>query len=100
MGYLLITGAITAAAYKVKNKLADRQVLLGEYLDIPAPLLNANKIIGLPNPGHDAYIHLMLNLCLDRQIETIYPLRLEEQFALKQAITLFSEFNIAIVIPK
>jgi hypothetical protein len=96
--YTLITSANSAQAYNLKNKLNSAEIILGDYLDLPAFMLASSKMIKLPNPDSISYAHEMLTLCLDRQIDTIYALRQEEQGALKTAEQLFNEFGIALVI--
>ena len=95
--YTLITAANSAAAHKLKNKLDATDVILGDYLELPAFMLSAGNIIKLPNPGSNAYAHEMLALCLDREVDTVYPLRNNELTLLIQAELLFNEYGIKIV---
>jgi hypothetical protein len=44
-----------------------------------------------------AYASEMLTLCLDREIDSIYPIRDDEMALLNQAELLFSEYGIKIV---
>ena len=70
---------------------------MGDYMELPAFMLKADTMISLPNPESIAYAHEMLTLCLDKDIDTIYPLRNNEQALLKQSELLFSEFGIKII---
>lgn len=94
--YTLITGAASAEAYSLKTTLNVKQVLLGDYAELPDVLINSSKVIGLPNPQNPAYTHQMLALCLDRNVNTIYPLRKQEQELLVNAKQLFQEYDIKI----
>ncbi len=95
--YILITAANSAEAYKLKNALNSENVILGDYLDLPAFMISSGKMIRLPNPESIAYTSEMLTLCLDREIDTIYPIRDDEITLLNQAELLFSEYRIKIV---
>lgn len=93
----LITAANSAKAYRLKNKLNPANVILGDYLDLPAFMLTSVNMIRLPNPNSISYTHEMLTLCLDKQITTIYALR-EEEKILQTAEQLFNEYGITIII--
>jgi hypothetical protein len=95
--YTLITAANSAEAYKLKNKLNLKDVILGDYLELPAFMLASGNIIKLPNPDSIAYAHEMLTLCLDKSIDTIYPLRDNELTLLIQAELLFNEYGIKVM---
>jgi hypothetical protein len=95
--YTLITAATSAQAYKLKNSLDPEHVILGDYLELPAIMLKNSNMIKLPNPASASYAHEMLTLCLDKQIETIYPLHDNELNLLNEAQQLFREYGIKIV---
>jgi hypothetical protein len=95
--YILITAANSAEAQKLKNKLNSTDIILGDYLDLPAFMLKLANMIVLPNPRSVSYAHEMLTLCLDKQIDTIYALREDEQHMLNTAKQLFTEYGIEIV---
>ena len=92
----LITAATSAEAHRLKKQLEPAEIILGDYEDIPAFMLGAG-MIKLPNPQSPAYAHEMLTLCLDKQINLVYPLRGPELNILRQAKQLFSEYGIKIV---
>jgi len=94
--YTLITGATSAQAYKLKNALQPEQVILGDYLDLPATMLASGAMIKLPNPASASYAHEMLTLCLDRQVDNVYPLKDAELRLLSEAEQLFGEYGIKI----
>jgi hypothetical protein len=93
--YTLITAATTSKAYKVKNSLNNENIIMGDYAELPSTMLS-KMMIQLPNPVLPSYAHEMLALCLDREIDHIYPLKIEEQSQLTKAIQLFNEYGIAI----
>ncbi len=95
--YTLITSATSSNAYRLKNKLDKPDIILGDYMELPAIMLSNADMIKLPKPTSAAYAHEMLTLCLDRQIDTVYALRDEEFKSLAEANTLFNEFGIKIV---
>lgn len=96
---ILITAATTAESYQLKNKLGSDDIILGDFMELPELMVKTGKMISLPNPASNSYSHQVLTLCLDRNINTIYPLRKEEQQLLKEAGQLFEEYGIEIVIP-
>ena len=96
---ILITAAASAGSYQLKNRLGSDDVILGDYMELPELMLKTGKMIKLPSPASNSYSHLVLTLCLDRNIDIIYPLRKEEQMLLKESEQLFEEYGIAIKIP-
>jgi hypothetical protein len=95
--YTLITAATSAQAYKLKNSLNSTEIILGDYMELPAIMLKNANMIKLPNPASASYAHEMLTLCLDKNIETVYPIRDSEMALLAEAGQLFSEYGIKIV---
>lgn len=94
---ILITAANSAEAHRLRNKLGLENIILGDYLDLPAFMIIAASIVILPNPSSTSYTHEMLSLCLDKHIHTIYALREQERIALNTASQLFKEYDIVIV---
>lgn len=92
---VLITSATLGIAHKLKNKLNNDVVLLGDYVDLPAFMLK--NIIKLPSPATDTYTHEMLKICLDNDIEVLYPLTNGEIDVLLISEQLFKEYNINII---
>jgi len=95
--YTLITAAASSQAYQLKNKLDKQNILLGDYLELPAFMIRSANMIKLPDPKTIAYAHEMLTLCLDKEINVVYALKTEEQALLREAVQLFNEFGIDIV---
>lgn len=96
---ILITAATTAQSYQLKNKLGGDDIILGDFMDLPELMIKTGKMIRLPDPASNSYSHQMLTLCLDNNINTIYPLRKEEQILLKEAGQLFEEYGIKTMMP-
>jgi len=96
--FILITAATSAQAYKLKNRLNAENIILGDYLELPAIMLKSTNMIKLPNPASASYAHEMLTLCLDKQIDTVYALGKDECVSLEQAKQLFAEYGIEIVL--
>ena len=96
--YTLITAANSAEAYNLKNSLHNDEVLFGDYLDLPEILVQSGKILKLPDPKSPSYTHQVLALCLDKNINTIYPLRELEKKLLINARQLFYEYGIDILV--
>lgn len=95
--FTLITAANSSAAYKLKGVLSKKNVLMGDYLDLPEVLVRSGKVLQLPDPHHSSYAHQMLALCLDKGVSEIYALRKEETEALLNTKQLFSEYGIDIL---
>lgn len=94
---VLITAANSAPAYKLKSRLNNENIVMGDHMDLPDFMLKPGKMIRLPDPESVSYTHEMLTLCLDIGIEVVYVFRLEEKELLLQSETLFNEYNIKIV---
>lgn len=95
--HILITAASSVEAYRLKNRLGTGDIILGDYRELPAFMLNSPGMISLPDPASIAYTHEMLTLCLDKGIEKIYVLRAEELMNLVKAEQLFNEYGVFIV---
>ena len=80
--YTLITGANSAEAHALKNNMSGGSVIMGDFEELPEFLVNSGKMIRLPNPVETSYIHQILALCLDRNVNKICPLRAQEQVLL------------------
>jgi|SRR5581483_3473208 len=96
--FTLVTAANEAEAHALKKLLGSEYILLGDYLEVPDVLVKTGKIVLLPDPGDNSYAHQMLTLCLDRNIDKIYPLRQREKEVLLKSKQLFSEYGINILI--
>lgn len=98
MPYTLITAATGARAHQLKQALGD-SVLLGDYRELPAFMIESGKMVQLPSPAAASYAHRMLTLCLDRDIAAVFLLEEAEAALLAEAFQLFNEFNIVLHLP-
>ena len=96
MGKTLVTAAQTALSFKVKNLFTDQEVLLGDYLPLPATA----SLHTLPDPATGTYIHEFLKFCLAQGIDQVYALRRAELSALQYSRYLFAEYNIELKLPE
>lgn len=94
---ILITAASSAEAYRLKNQLNTDNIILGDYQELPAFMLKSANMIKLPSPSSVSYMHEMLTLCLDKEINKVYALREEEFTNLVKAEQLFNEYGIVLV---
>jgi hypothetical protein len=93
---VLITGASLAKAHQLKNSLDGAEVVLGDYMDLPAFMLSSGNMMNLPDPKSASYTHEMLTLCLDNGIDFVHVLRVQEADQLFKASQLFDEYNITL----
>ena len=70
---------------------------MGDYQDLPEIMIKSGKMLRLPDPKSVSYMHEMLTLCLDKNIDTLYVLREEEAVLLKESEQLFTEYGINII---
>lgn len=97
---ILITAALTAHAYQLKRILdASNTVVLGDSGELPQ-MPGGTNLIKLPAGSSPSFSHLLLTLCLDLDINKVYPLRREEITALAEARKLFDEYGITVIVPQ
>ena len=88
---------MSANAHRLKTILSTEKIILGDYADIPAFMLQPGKMVKLPNHASDSYTHQMLALCLDNHISQLYALEEQEYGILALATQLFDEYGIQIL---
>ncbi|WP_423148136.1 hypothetical protein [Rubrolithibacter danxiaensis] len=97
---ILITGSTFANAYKLKRLLErENSVFLADATELPEFLLKGSSFIKIPGAHSNTFVHEMLKICLDNSIERVYPLLKQEIKALADAIQLFEEYGIELMIP-
>ena len=94
---VLITGASSVVAHRLKSKLVNDEVILGDHVDLPAFMVQEGSMLKLPNPNSESYPHQMLTLCLDNEVTRVYAISNEEYNLLNNAAQLFSEYGIEIL---
>lgn len=63
-----------------------------------AQILVSQQVL-LPSVLQADFIHQLLNICLDNQIESVFAMAASEQELLAEAVELFAEFNIKLNLP-
>lgn len=97
---ILITAAVTAQAYKLKGQLdSEATFIFANQGEVPVLPGREHLFLSIPSAGSTSFAHEMLTLCLDHQIDYVYPLRRAEILALAEAKQLFEEYNIKVVVP-
>jgi len=98
MSRILITAASTVAAQKVQ-RLFQGEIVLADQEKLPAFAFPGRQVVQIPEGDHASFAHVMLTLCLDALIDSILPLKRNEQLALAEAKVLFEEYNIQLLVP-
>lgn len=98
---ILITAAATAQAHRLKQLLNKNATFIyADQDDLPAYMGKENALARIPKGSSPSFAHELLTLCLDMQVDYVYPLRKEEIIALAEARQLFAEYHIKVVVPK
>ena len=61
--------------------------------------ISVSQQLLLPKVSQPDFIHQLLNICLDQQIESVFAMAAAEQELLAEAVELFEEFNIKLHLP-
>lgn len=97
---ILITAASFAQAYQLQRSLNTNDVVFfADSVDLPQVMLKDKKFVKIPSGESSSFSHLLLTICLDLQIEKVYPLRKTEILALAEARQLFDEYGIKLMVP-
>ncbi len=97
---ILITAASTAQAYQLLGLLGlENNVTLADSFDLPAFMLKNKKFMKIPPGDSNTFAHELLTACLDLGINRVFALRPAEVRALAEARTLFSEYEIDVMVP-
>ncbi|MFM6976942.1 MAG: hypothetical protein ACKOW2_08880 [Sphingobacteriaceae bacterium] len=99
MSNILLSGAHTALAYKLKRFLPAQGVLLGDFEPLPALPGNAALFVQLPSPASPSYVHDFLKVCLSADISLVYVIRRAEMVLLSASKHLFAEYGIELALP-
>ncbi len=75
------------------------QIVLADYGEMPNFSSSAYQFISLGEKNEDTIAHNLINNCLNEGVDWILPLHSFEIMALAKASILFSEFNLAILLP-
>lgn len=97
---ILITAASSAIAYKLENRISGAdKIVLADDADLPQILLKGKNFIRIPAGTSSAFSHQLLSICLDLEIDKVYPLKRAEILALAEVRQLFDEYGITLMIP-
>ena len=97
---VLITGAATAQAYQLQRHLDNTTaIVLADSAELPQ-LPGSVQFQKIPAATSPSFAHLLLTICLDLDIQTIYPLRKNEIRALAESRQLFDEYGITVLVPQ
>jgi hypothetical protein len=93
----LITGASNAAAFRLARLFAKEDLVFGSNEQLSD--FGSFKFITIPLATSPSFCHELLKICLDNQINEIFPLLKIEIIELASSKVLFEEFNIKIIAP-
>ena len=97
---VLITGASGAQAYKLEKEISNAHtIIFADSFDLPAAMLKSRKFIKIPDDSSVSFSHQLLTICLDLNIQQVFPLRRLEIMALAEARQLFDEYGIKVMVP-
>jgi hypothetical protein len=97
---VLITGAASAAAFRLRRLLEFDEVIFADHLDLPQSIFKETRFMQIPAGDSPSFAHQLLKMCLDNHIEMVFPLRLQELRPLAEAKVLFEEYGITLVVPE
>ena len=93
----LVTCGQNPGVYFLEKWFPQLEFIYGDASFI-AQILASQQVI-LPKVSEADYIHQLLNICLDQQIDAVFAMSFAEQELLAEATELFSEFNIKLHLP-
>jgi len=97
---ILITAAATAQAYQLERMVGGMgSVFFADSAELPQFMLKNRKFIKISEGSSPSFAHELLGICLDQQIERVFPLRKGEIKALSESRTLFMEYGIQVIVP-
>lgn len=96
MTTILVTGAVSAVAFRVRSFLTEKNIVMGDYMPLPP----VQQLLALPSPSSSTYLHEFLTFCLERQISTVIPIRRSELLQLVNAKALFDDYGITLHVPE
>jgi hypothetical protein len=93
----LITCGNNPSIYFLEKWLPDNSFIYGDTAFIAQNSITQQVL--LPSVLQADFIHQLLNICLDQQIERVFAMAAAEQELLAEAVELFAEFNINLNLP-
>lgn len=98
----MITAALQAFAQRLAKQVQQAtglKVVFAESGEIPSALLQGQKYKRIPHGIAPTFVHELLSLCLDAEIDYLLPLRKNEMQALSASKQLFMEYGIVLLGP-
>lgn len=98
----MITAALQAFAQRLAKQIqqgTDLEIMFAESEAIPSALLQGQKYKQIPQAVAPTFVHELLRLCLDGEIDYLLPLRRKEMQALAASKQLFAEYGITLLGP-
>lgn len=92
MRNILVTQGENPLNHFLSKLLKDDQIIWGVQQEVKC--LDGETQINIPSTDHPNFIHALLNICLDNQINTIIATSAAEVDLLNEASILFTEFDI------
>jgi hypothetical protein len=97
---VLITAATTAKAYKLQRLLDQGQTYVyADQESLPGFMAGGKQFVRISSGDSPSFVHELLKVCLDLQIDVVCPLRKNEILSLSEARQLFLEYNIKLIVP-
>ncbi|MGI4022499.1 MAG: hypothetical protein ACRYFA_13415 [Janthinobacterium lividum] len=93
----LVTCGQNPGVYFLEKWLSGFEFIYGDASFIAQ--ISALQQLLLPKVSQGDYIHELLNICLDKQIDAVFAMSFAEQELLAEATELFSEFSINLFLP-
>lgn len=98
---VLITQGTQPFAQRVARQLQEGCLIaFGAADEMPDVLLRSGNYVNLPNIKSPAYVHGMLKVCLDLQVNILIPLGKHELGRLVEVKALFKEYGIEVLSPE
>lgn len=94
---ILITAGNNAKTLKLLKEFKSDYVILADYGDVPQMKTDAYTFITLGEINKESTAHILLNHCLNFDVEAIMPINDFEVEALQKSKVLFEEFGIKVL---
>ncbi|WP_257669066.1 hypothetical protein [Parapedobacter tibetensis] len=98
---VLITQGTRPFAQRVARELSSpkQQVLFGSADEVPDVLLRTGNYLRIPHPSMPVFVHELLKICLDSEVDILIPMGKNELYPLAKARPLFAEYGVEVWVP-
>ncbi len=97
---ILITCGTGPLAQRIKQNLSAFDVYLATSQPVPDVLLSSGKYFRIPSALTPHFIHELLKISLDLQVDYLLPLGVKEIQTLVEGKLLFEEYGISLLVPE